>query len=58
MVKNAALEENLAHASPGDQFQFERTGYFVVDENSLQGKELTFNRIVTLRDSWAKMQRT
>jgi len=58
VVKNAALEENLAHASPGDQFQFERTGYFVVDENSLQGEELIFNRIVTLRDSWAKMQQT
>ena len=58
VVKNAALEENLAHASPGDQFQFERTGYFVVDENSLQSEELIFNRIVTLRDSWAKMQQT
>ena len=58
VVKNAALEESLAHASPGDRFQFERTGYFVVDENSLQGEELIFNRIVTLRDSWAKMQQT
>ena len=56
VVENAALEANLEHASPGDQFQFERTGYFVVDENSVQDKKLVFNRIVTLRDSWAKMR--
>jgi len=56
VVENAALEANLEHASPGDQFQFERTGYFVVDENSVQDKKLVFNRIVTLRDSWAKMK--
>ena len=58
VVENAALEANLEHASPGDQFQFERTGYFVVDENSVQDKKLVFNRIVTLRDSWAKMKQT
>ena len=58
VVENAALEANLVDASPGDQFQFERTGYFVVDENSVQDKKLVFNRIVTLRDSWAKMKQT
>ena len=58
VVENAALEANLVHASPGDQFQFERTGYFVVDENSVQGEKLIFNRIVTLRDSWAKIKQT
>ena len=58
VIENAALEANLEHASPGDQFQFERTGYFVVDENSVQGEKLIFNRIVTLRDSWAKIKQT
>ena len=58
VVKNAALEANLVHASPGNQFQFERTGYFVVDENSVKDEKLIFNRIVTLRDSWAKIKRT
>ena len=58
VVENAALETNLEHASPGDQFQFERTGYFVVDENSVQDEKLVFNRVVTLRDSWAKMKQT
>ena len=58
VIENAALEANLEHASPGDQFQFERTGYFVVDENSVQDEKLVFNRVVTLRDSWAKMKQT
>ena len=58
VIENAALEANLEHASPGDQFQFERTGYFVVDENSVQDEKLVFNRIVTLRDSWAKIKQT
>ena len=58
VVENAVLETNLEHASPGDQFQFERTGYFVVDENSVQDEKLVFNRVVTLRDSWAKMKQT
>ena len=58
VVENAVLEESLVDASPGDQFQFERTGYFVVDENSVQDEKLVFNRVVTLRDSWAKMKQT
>ena len=57
VIKNAVLEANLEHASPGDKFQFERTGYFVVDENLIQDEKLVFNRIVTLRDSWAKMKK-
>jgi len=58
VVENAALEESLVHALPGDRFQFERTGYFVVDENSVQDGQLIFNRTVTLRDTWAKMKNT
>ena len=54
IVKNAILEKSLLHVASGDRFQFERTGYFVVDQCQENGQEMTFNRIVTLRDSWAK----
>ena len=56
VIENAALEESLMNVSPGDRFQFERSGYFVVDKNSVQTEKLIFNRIVTLRDSWAKIK--
>ena len=49
------VEPSLENASPGDHFQFQRLGYFNVDPDSKPG-ELVFNRTVTLRDSWAKMQ--
>lgn len=42
----------VAEAPPGTRVQFERTGYFCVDEGST-AKEITINRIVTLRDTWA-----
>ncbi len=45
----AVVEPSLAQAEPGDRFQFEREGYFCRDTAS---KELVFNRVVTLRDSW------
>ncbi|MDO5656182.1 MAG: glutamine--tRNA ligase/YqeY domain fusion protein [Flavobacteriaceae bacterium] len=48
-------EPSLAEAKPGDKFQFQRLGYFVVDEDSVEGN-LIFNRTVTLRDTWAKMK--
>ena len=49
------LERSLATAKPGETFQFERTGYFCVDRDSAPGA-LVFNRTVTLRDTWAKIQ--
>ncbi len=52
---NAKLEPSIAHANVGDVFQFERIGYFRVDEDSTEDK-LVFNRTVTLRDTWAKKQ--
>ncbi|HEX5419105.1 MAG TPA: glutamate--tRNA ligase family protein, partial [Gammaproteobacteria bacterium] len=56
IVESAALEPALAEAAPGERFQFERLGYFCVDaENSLPGRP-SFNRTVTLRDSWAKIE--
>jgi glutaminyl-tRNA synthetase len=56
ILRNAYLEPSLADAKSGDTYQFERTGYFCVDnKDSLAGKPI-FNRTVTLRDSWAKQK--
>ncbi len=55
-VKNitAQLEPALAAAKPGERFQFERHGYFVVDTGDSAPGNPVFNRAVTLRDSWVK----
>jgi glutaminyl-tRNA synthetase len=52
-VITARLEPSLAAAQSGARYQFERLGYFTVDKDS-QPTKPTFNRTVTLRDSWAK----
>jgi glutaminyl-tRNA synthetase len=49
------LEPGLAGASPGDRVQFERLGYFAVDPDATPGR-LVFNRTVTLRDTWARIE--
>jgi glutaminyl-tRNA synthetase len=49
------VEPSLADARPGLRVQFERLGYFCVDKDSRPGK-LVFNRTVTLKDTWAKIQ--
>lgn len=54
LVENVKLEESCASARPGDQFQFERNGYFVVDEDSREDR-LVFNRTITLKDGWSKI---
>ena len=54
-VITAACEPSLASAKKGDTFQFQRKGYFCVDDDATEGK-LVFNRTVPLRDSWAKME--
>jgi glutaminyl-tRNA synthetase len=51
------LEPSLAGAKPGDRFQFERLGYFSVDTDSRPGR-LALNRTVTLRDTWAKIEKS
>jgi len=53
VIDVAKIEESFATAVPGDRFQFERLGYFVVDPDST-ADGLVFNRTVTLKDSWAK----
>jgi glutaminyl-tRNA synthetase len=55
-VVEAALEPALAHAQAGDHFQFERNGYFVADSVLSKPGKPVFNRTVTLRDSWAKIE--
>jgi glutaminyl-tRNA synthetase len=49
-------ESGLAAAAAGDRYQFERLGYFCVDVDSQPGKPV-FNRTVTLRDTWAKIEK-
>ncbi|MDH3743818.1 MAG: glutamine--tRNA ligase/YqeY domain fusion protein [Acidobacteriota bacterium] len=56
VLTDCKVEPSLADAEPGDRFQFERLGYFCVDRNS-SAERLVFNRTVTLRDTWGKIQR-
>ena len=56
VLQSCRVESSLADAAPGTQCQFLRTGYFCVDPDSSDEK-LVFNRTVTLRDTWAKIQR-
>ncbi|MBI2964508.1 MAG: glutamine--tRNA ligase/YqeY domain fusion protein [Deltaproteobacteria bacterium] len=56
VLRDCRLEPSLAAASPGSRFQFERLGYFCVDADSRLGAPV-FNRTVTLRDTWAKIER-
>lgn len=53
VLETVKIEPSLAAAKEGDQFQFERQGYFIVDRDSTGDKKI-FNRTVTLRDNWAK----
>jgi len=56
-IKNCKLEPSLKNAVSGEKFQFERLGYFCVDSKYSKTRSPVFNRIVTLRDSWAKIER-
>ena len=56
MLTSCRVEPSLADAAPGNLCQFERMGYFCVDAvDSAPGRPV-FNRTVTLRDQWAKIQ--
>nr|MBC8385401.1 glutamine--tRNA ligase/YqeY domain fusion protein [Candidatus Cloacimonadota bacterium] len=57
ILKNCKLEPSLKSAKPGERFQFERLGYFCVDTKDSKDENLVFNRTVSLRDTWAKMQK-
>jgi glutaminyl-tRNA synthetase len=51
------VEPSLAGAAPGSRYQFERQGYFCVDPVDSTAGRLVFNRTVSLRDSWAKIEK-
>jgi len=55
-ITSCRVEPSLAGAASGARYQFERLGYFCVDPDSSDGK-LVFNRTVSLRDPWAKIQK-
>ncbi len=54
VLKNCKVEPSLKNARVGDRFQFLRKGYFCVDKDTAEDY-LVFNRIVTLKDTWAKL---
>jgi glutaminyl-tRNA synthetase len=55
ILTSCKVEPSLATAAPGSRYQFERLGYFCVDQVGSSDDKLVFNRIVTLRDTWAKI---
>ena len=55
VIRDARAEPSLGAATPGDKFQFERLGYFCVDADTQPG-QLVFNRTVSIRDTWAKIE--
>ena len=58
VVENAWVEPALGDDPPETRYQFERHGYFVSDAEDSGPKDLVFNRTVTLRDSWAKTEKS
>lgn len=56
VIENALIEPSAAWTAAGTRYQFLRQGYFCVDKDSAKG-QLVFNRIVGLRDSWAKAKK-
>lgn len=55
ILSNSKLEPSLADAKAGELYQFERKGYFCVDEKLSTNDKLVFNETVSLRDSWSKI---
>jgi glutaminyl-tRNA synthetase len=56
-LNGARVEESLGQSAPLERFQFLRQGYFCLDPDSAPGR-LVFNRTVTLRDTWAKIEKS
>lgn len=55
VLTDCLVEPSLSNSAPGERFQFERVGYFCTDPDSRPGQPV-FNRTVTLKDSWAKIE--
>jgi glutaminyl-tRNA synthetase len=57
VLNNCLVEPSLKNAESGSSYQFERLGYFCVDTNDSEPEKPVFNRTLTLRDPWAKIQK-
>jgi len=57
-LTSCRIEPSLAGAVPGSRYQFERQGYFCVDPDTPKSGKLVFNRTATLRDTWAKIEKS
>ena len=55
-IKSSRAEQSLKTAEKGVRYQFERQGYFVVDPKDSSSEQKVFNRIVSLRDTWKKIE--
>lgn len=58
ILEHCKAEKSLANVRVGDKFQFEREGYFCLDSKHSSKDKLVFNRTVTLRDTWEKIQKS
>jgi len=58
VLRDGRVEPSLATAKAGDRYQFERQGYFCVDAKDSKPGALVFNRTVSLKDTWAKIEKS
>ena len=58
VIADCRVEPSLSRATPGSRFQFERQGYFCVDSRDSKPDSPVFNRTVSLRDSWARIEQS
>jgi glutaminyl-tRNA synthetase len=58
VLPSCQVEPSLAATKPGDRFQFLRKGYFCLDSGDSSADNLVFNRTATLRDTWAKIEKS
>jgi len=56
-LTNSVVEPSLADGEKGSGYQFLRQGYFCVDIQDTSGEKIVFNRVVSLRDTWAKIEK-
>jgi glutaminyl-tRNA synthetase len=57
-LRGCRVEASLARATPRERYQFERQGYFCLDSVDAAPGKLVFNRAVSLRDTWAKIEKS
>ena len=58
ILKGCYVERSLSDAKPGLTYQFERQGYFCVDSKNSKDGRMIFNRTISLRDTWAKIEKS